>query len=140
MSKRKSPVRSRQSHKSEHARSQAHAAVIASVRRAVESAIEPQALLRLLWGEDADHQIDIDQVVDQFMRTHHADGYRDLRLQKAALDELQESLFAALPEKMRADFNMLASGMYSRFVLAVDVGFEMGFAAARTLNREGSVQ
>src|SRR5688500_17951342 len=99
MSKRKSsrsssrPVvsRSRQSsNTSEHARSRARAALLTRIRGAVLDALKPHDLLGLLWdlGRGGDSPIiDVDVVVDEFARTHDADGYRDPDYQKAALDE-----------------------------------------------------
>lgn len=113
-------------------RSRAHAHVVASLRRAVVEMMEPQAFIRLIWDSN---QIDIDQVVDQFARSHRADGYRDPGLQKMALDAIQERLWNALPEDSRRDFNTFANGWYSRYLLAVDIGFEMGFAAAKARGR-----
>jgi hypothetical protein len=107
----------------------AHTALISRIRGAVVAAIDPQALMQLLWDAN---EINIDTVVDEFARTHAADGYRDPRIQKEALDALQESLHGALPENASHDFATFANGWYSRYLLAVDVGFEMGFAAANS--------
>src|SRR5690348_8792447 len=98
---RKSRPSNSSSNTTEVHRIKARADVIADVRRVVRGAIEPQALSRLLW--DSKHQIDIDQVVDLVARTHRADGYRDPRLQKEALDALQTILSGALSDH-RHDF------------------------------------
>lgn len=147
MKPRKS-VRSRTSGQSsvttERERQRARAALLARIRGAVAGVLKPEDILGLLWdlGRGGDRPIlDVDRIVDEFARTHDADGYRDQDMQKAALDDIQEELFTALgalPEKNRHAFNTFAQNWYSRQLLAVDVGFLMGHAAAKSLSSGGA--
>lgn len=93
----------------------------ARVRSIVDEVVAPQVILDEIWQ----HNVDLDKLVDDYARSHYAEGYRLPSVQKKNIDKQIGSTEA----------NKLFDNMYSRFLLAADVGFELGFAAANRLNR-----
>jgi hypothetical protein len=104
---------------------------ILEVQRQVRAAVTPHALLRLIWEND----VDIDVLVDRHARNSDADGYRNPGIQKARIDARVDDLVARLAESEGAEVRGVLDIWYSRYLLAADVGFEMGFAAAMALQK-----
>ena len=67
------------------------------------------------------------------MNTHGGVGYRDPDCQSQAMEENLRFLLETLNDDDRTLVQDHIERLYARFVVAVDVGFEMGFAAARSL-------
>jgi len=99
------------------------------LRQAAGAAVTTDALRQLVW----DSGVDIDEMVDRFARTHPAKGYRESALQKKRLDALANSLVEHLASKEQQDVREVLDRWYSRYLLAADVGFDLGFAAAQSL-------
>lgn len=113
---------------SETRREMQHAAVVAKIRKVATAISAPEVLREAMW-EEQDH--DLDTLVDAYARTHYADGYRDPRMQKDQLDALQ----VRLVNRGQYEVNEFAERWYSRYLMAADVGYEMGFAAAMRLQK-----
>ena len=101
-------------------------ATLTDIRRKAYLSLSPQELLRLIW----DSGVDLDTLVDRFARTHRADGYRNPELQKKSLDAIADRLSGKLAEPEARELRDVLEHWYCRYMLAADIGFEMGFAAA----------
>lgn len=96
---------------------------------AVAGAASVKTILHALWKHP---DVDIDALVDSFARTHDAEAYRSPKFQKAAVDQLMQQLLDSQSPQQQM-IRDLADRSYTRFLLAGDVGFELGFHAARAL-------
>lgn len=110
-----------------------HEVTLKQIRAAAIGPVNPEALRQLIWESG----VDIDRLVDRLARTHPADGYRSPSIQKRTIDACADDVLARLDgskdRPSRADIQDLLDRWYSRYLLAADVGFELGFAAAQTL-------
>jgi hypothetical protein len=94
------------------------------IERAVEEAASPHVILTEIWNQNG---VDLDRLVDDYAASHYAEGYRKPCVQNSNINNRLDRGDAALTE--------MHENMYSRFLLAADIGFELGFAAANRLVR-----
>lgn len=95
--------------------------------RASAGALTTEALRETLW-----ETADLDAMVDDFARSHPTSAYRDPNLQKSAHDAITAAALGRIDGA--AELREALDRMYSRFLLAADVGFEIGFAAAHSMS------
>lgn len=93
------------------------------IRGIVEEAVSPQVIMDEIWQ----HNADLDRLVDEYAASHYADGYRKPQVQNRNINRVVARGDAAVTE--------IHEHMYSRFLMAADIGFELGFAAANRLSR-----
>jgi hypothetical protein len=110
-----------------------HEQALRSIHTAARRAVTPCVVRSLVWQSGAD----LDAMVDDFASTHPLDAYRRPELQKHALDSLETAIVDRLSSMPAAEAEQLIRDMvrrsYTRYLLAADVGFELGVAAAQSL-------
>jgi hypothetical protein len=80
-----------------------------------------------------DSGVDIDEMVDRFAKNHQAKGYHEPGLQKEQLDALANRLVGRLAPQEQVEVREMLDGWYARYLLAADVGFELGLGVAQAL-------
>lgn len=111
---------------------QQYHSALESIRHIGHVAVTPEAACMLVWTNPG---ADIDALVDRLARHHSASGYRVPEIQKRAVDAEAEAIFKRSDPDTRTAVAGLLDRWYSRYLLAADVGFELGFAAANALSR-----
>lgn len=106
------------------ARARHSAQLRARIQGAIDTAVAPQVILDEIWQAT---DVDLDRLVDEYAASHYADGYRKPELQNRNINRAVDRGDDAVRE--------VHEHMYSRFLMAADVGFELGFAAANRLSR-----
>jgi len=110
-----------------------HRGAVQDIREAAGAAVTSDVIRRAIW----DSGVDVDRLVDLFATNHLVKDFRDIELQKQSLDGLADTLMRRLETMWSADarcnLRELLDGWYSRYLLAADVGFELGWGAAHAL-------
>lgn len=122
------------SNAAERRRQDQHQTALESIRRVARVAVTPDVAAMLVWTSPG---AGLDDMVDRLARMHKVEAHRRLPIQRraveAAIAKFLKDVATMTPTEAHDEMADIVDRNYSRFLLASDVGFELGFAAATSL-------